>query len=340
MDRVETTFYGFKPFQHPYPNEADANARSQYFLLNSLRLDEGSPLYGDLSLVLLPSFAHRASVISPFDTGSHCGFCEHCFDMPNSFHHNCSSSPGHAGLGTFEAFDHLFGINEAFWATSEAFLQPLGRLFGSVTLTGADLLRYFEVMPTAQVQFPKHVKLVIASIPSLFGTLKGEQVRLWCERHGWPLVWSLGLNLDYPADQGKSHFWDILHEEGPFQSNHRLLDPKLLESSGLMTPGYHRSGIESEVFEDTWRTIKSIRLDARLPPIPEDFQHLWKVLVQRLPDLQIEPAGTFCPDLDHCVGVTKHGCVCKVEASMYSASFAVSRYLYLASFLCLAGLWL
>eukprot|EP00913_Durusdinium_trenchii_P026600 g24956.t1 len=61
MDRVETTFYGFKPFQHPYPNEADANARSQYFLLNSLRLDEGSPLYGDLSLVLLPSFAHRAS---------------------------------------------------------------------------------------------------------------------------------------------------------------------------------------------------------------------------------------------------------------------------------------
>eukprot|EP00913_Durusdinium_trenchii_P022096 g20764.t1 len=265
-----------------YPKSMEeARERSAYFLLNSLRVDVGSPLYGDITVVLLPSFAHRVSVISPLDSGSWCGFCHQCFQMPTpSYSHNCSAWSGPEGLGTFQALDHLLGINEAYWATPEAFLHPLGRLLGSATFTGEDLVRYFEVMPAAKIEFPQHVKFVIAAFPSLFGTMRGERVRSWCRRNGWLLVWSLGLNVGFSTDHGMPHFWDVRHK-GPFLCKQRLIDPVLLESAQLNATA---ASEDLTAFAASWRQMSSLRA-ATLQP--EDFSAFWTALVANLSaDLQ------------------------------------------------------
>ena len=88
----------------------------------------------------MPSY----EVISPFDSGSWSGLCNHSFEPPkHTYGHNCSAYAGREGLGTFEALEHLFGINEAYWG-SEAFLKPLARLLGDASYKGEDLVKYFE----------------------------------------------------------------------------------------------------------------------------------------------------------------------------------------------------
>ena len=140
------------------------------------------PHYGDVSLVLKPSFAHGTSILSPLDSGSWAGWCHGSYRPPKpSYAHNCSAFPGHQGLGTFQALDHLFGINEAYWGPA-AFLRPLARLLAredTTSMVGEDFVRYFEVLPTAEVTF-SDVKFVIADFPSLFGTARGVAVRRWC----------------------------------------------------------------------------------------------------------------------------------------------------------------
>ena len=51
FDWLETSFFGFKPFKEPaHPDSmSEARERSAYFLLNSLRSDAGSPLWGRLA---------------------------------------------------------------------------------------------------------------------------------------------------------------------------------------------------------------------------------------------------------------------------------------------------
>ena len=114
----------------------------------------------------------KREVISPFDSGSWSGFCKHFFEVPKaSYGHNCSAYAGRAGLGTFQALDHLFGLNEAYWNSSEAFLKPLARLLGDASYQGEDLVKYFEapggeelsfsswqVLPLAPISLSRHIK--------------------------------------------------------------------------------------------------------------------------------------------------------------------------------------
>ena len=322
MDWVETAFFGFKYFQHhahPLGME-EARERSPYFLLNSLQVDAGSPLYGDVTVVLKPSFAHATAVISPFDSGSWAGFCNRSFETPKvSYSHNCSAYPGHQGLGTFQAFDHLFGINEAYWAKSTAFLQPLAQLLASdhhdIPVTGEDFVRYFEVLPTAKVQFAD-VKFVIADFPSLFGTARGVRVRSWCQRNGWLLLWSLGLNVGFSTDHGMPHFWDVFNMTGPFKNKQRLIDPYFLR---LDPWRMSISTSDLDTFNASWWLLKRKRRISSLQP--SDFHLAWTAMLANLSaDLQIAPVRAYCHDLDGCVGVTRHGCLCKPTESLANST--------------------
>eukprot|EP00438_Fugacium_kawagutii_P018302 Skav212451 [mRNA] locus=scaffold385:43035:44417:+ [translate_table: standard] len=322
MDWLETSFFGFKAFkEHAHPkNKLEARERSAYFMLNSLRVDAGSPLFGDVSVVLKPSFAHATAIISPVDSGSWAGFCNGSYPTPRpSYVHNCSAFPGHQGLGTFHALDHLFGANEAYWTTPDAFLRPLERLLASddasTALNGNDLVRYFEVLPVAQVTFAD-VKFVIADFPHLFGTKRGGRVRTWCQRNGWVLLWSLGLNVGFSTNYGYPHFWDVFNT-GPFRTRPRLIDPEFLRT------WMNISSFVLDVFNHSWRQFETRRTAARdreIPLQPIEFQAAWTALVSKLSDLQISPVRAHCHDLDLCIGVTSRGCLCKPEVQVRTES--------------------
>eukprot|EP00439_Symbiodinium_sp_Y106_P060311 s2634_g8.t3 len=166
LDWIEAAYFGLKPFEvHAKPRTmAEARERAPYFALNALRTDAGSPLYGDITVVLRPSVANAVSIVSAFDTGSWAGMCNNSFMPPaGGFDHNCSAYPGHAGLGSLEAFDHLLLTNEQYWHNAHTLERLLVRtLSPSSTLTGPDFVHYFEVLPAARLNFPDHIKLTLS----------------------------------------------------------------------------------------------------------------------------------------------------------------------------------
>ncbi|CAE7648085.1 CLPC1 [Symbiodinium microadriaticum] len=314
LDWIEAAYFGFKPFEvHAEPRTmAEARERAPYFALNALRTDAGSPLYGDITVVLRPSVANAVSIVSAFDTGSWAGMCNNSFTPPaGGFDHNCSAYPGHAGLGSLEAFDHLLLTNEQYWHNAHTLERLLVRtLSPSSTLTGPDFVHYFEVLPAARLRFPDHIKFVIASFPSLFGTTRGERVRAWCRRYGWTLLWSLGLNLGFTTDYGMPHFWDVKNQSGPFRSRSRLLDPEAIGQGVNAT----RSGFDA--FAEAWAAVVSLRAARRLKP--QDWEHLWTALASSMSAAsRLFPLrASSCADIEHCLGVTEDGdCLCAAESS-------------------------
>ncbi|CAE7776661.1 clpC, partial [Symbiodinium sp. CCMP2456] len=303
LDWIEAAYFGFKPFEvHAEPRTmAEARERAPYFALNALRTDAGSPLYGDITVVLRPSVANAVSIVSAFDTGSWAGMCNNSFTPPaGGFDHNCSAYPGHAGLGSLEAFDHLLLTNEQYWHNAHTLERLLVRtLSPSSTLTGPDFVHYFEVLPAARLSFPDHIKFVIASFPSLFGTARGERVRAWCRRYGWTLLWSLGLNLGFTTDYGMPHFWDVKNQSGPFRSRSRLLDPETIGQGVNAT----RSGFDA--FAEAWAAVVSLRTERRLKP--QDWEHLWTALASSMSAAsRLFPLrASSCADIEHCLGVTE-----------------------------------
>ncbi|CAE7447611.1 clpC [Symbiodinium natans] len=314
LDWVEVEYLGFKPFEvHAMPRTmAEAQERAPYFALNALRMDAGSPLYGDVTLVLRPSVAHAVSIISGFDTGSWTGMCNKSFTPPaGGFDHDCSAYPGHAGLGSFEAFDHLFLINEQYWHNAHTLERLLVRaLTPDSALTGPDFVHYFEVLPAARLKFPDHIKFVIASFPGLFGTARGERVRAWCRRYGWTLLWSLGLNLGFTTDFGMPHFWDLKNQSGPFWDHPRLLDPETVGPAVNATCG------TSAVFAEAWAAVAAARAARHL--VPKDWAELWAALASKVPAAsRISPLRAFsCADPEGCLGITEDGdCVCTTASA-------------------------
>ena len=156
----EVGLFGFARFKGPqigpawqclgWPRDfADAAERPKYTSLNTRKGDVGVPAFGDVSLVLSPSYAHAHSFLTPIDTGDweiQCNSTWHrskcasfpaqaacqaasgesgsCVWLPNSAncewnassttnaHHdfNCSVWESQA-LGTFDSFDHLILAN-------------------------------------------------------------------------------------------------------------------------------------------------------------------------------------------------------------------------------------
>jgi hypothetical protein len=144
-----------------------ARAGGVYALINTLRFEAGSPLYGDISLVLSPAVAAATSLLSPFDTGSWTALCNTTgpppYPMPTPPPHNCSAYAGHAGLGTLNHTAAALLSNEAYWRTPEALHRTLQRLLAPEhappPIHGPDLVRYLEAVPAATLRFPRDVKV-------------------------------------------------------------------------------------------------------------------------------------------------------------------------------------
>ena len=111
---------------------AEANERAVYHVVNSMRSDAGSPLYGNVSVVLSPS-VRNTTLYSAIDTGEWAWLCNRSELTPPRAR---TSSPRKAragwgpyspecaaynfSLGTHEHFDHLFLANADYWKATSA----------------------------------------------------------------------------------------------------------------------------------------------------------------------------------------------------------------------------
>lgn len=159
QDDLEHGIYGLKAFKHRgAPASMDEAAeRGPYCVVNTLKVDAGSPLYGSVSAVFSPARAKATILISSADTGSWSALCNQSYQQqsnlkqdtgldhllhaglhaeqrirafdwpPSKYRTNCSQYPGRSGLGTLEDFSHLFLVNDAYWNSSGS--QPLFSIF-------------------------------------------------------------------------------------------------------------------------------------------------------------------------------------------------------------------
>ena len=79
QDDVETKLYGLKPFERrgdPH-TMSESIERGIYTLLNTARVDAGSPLYGDATVVLNRTFVRDSLLLSAIDTGEWTALCNY-----------------------------------------------------------------------------------------------------------------------------------------------------------------------------------------------------------------------------------------------------------------------
>ena len=235
MDWVETAFFGFKYFQHhahPLGME-EARERSPYFLLNSLQVDAGSPLYGDVTVVLKPSFAHATAVISPFDSGRLGWLLQpELWNAKSELFPQLQCLPRAPRLGDVPGFRpslwHQWSLLGKVDSILTAFSTAVGvrspwhpcdwRRLCALLWDFCPPQRCSLQMWSLSLQiFPAS-----SAQPVVFGLGVGAQ------RNGWLLLWSLGLNVGFSTDHGMPHFWDVFNMTGPFKNKQRLIDPYFL----------------------------------------------------------------------------------------------------------------
>lgn len=127
QDDVETKLYGLKPFsKRGDPASLDeAHERGIYTLLNTAKMDAGSPLYGSVTAVLNRTRIKDTLLLSAIDTGEWTALCNSSYDQvssnahsrafprslttgswpPSGYDVNCSAYD--FNLGTLEYFEHV-----------------------------------------------------------------------------------------------------------------------------------------------------------------------------------------------------------------------------------------
>jgi len=294
-----------------------------YALINLLHFEGGSPLYGDVSLVLSPATVSARALLSPFDTGSWSGRCNATVPPSPAYAHNCSAYPGHGGLGTLRHTAHTILANEIYWSTSRALTLKRERLFAPLAappaLTGADFVHYLEAVPAATLRFADDVRFVIADFSSLFGAAVGAQLQRWCVRQGWPLAWSLSLNL---GPMTAPRFWSVGDLPGPFGTDAyaRLLDPTVATAVGANASV---TVADLHEFDDVWSAAAIARgpdvavaamTNRSVPWAPSVWEGLWYRLRNATgAALHVSPLrARACADLERCIGLAEAGdaCVC------------------------------
>lgn len=317
QDDVESKLYGFKPFaRHGQPQTMEeASERTPYFLLNLNRVDAGSTLYGDASVVLSPALVNNVSIIASADTGGWTALCNSTQKrpewLPKNYKPNCKSAPNRQALGTLQHTDHLFLMNSDYWnvSLSRSICRMLAP-WGQVPVAGRDLIHYFEVMPAANLTYPSAIKFVIGSFPSLFGAAEGDRLRRWCLQNKWALVWSLGLNLG----NFSANFWTAGNMTDHFASNWRVVDPEVAAQVGANVTA---SADAERRFELLWARANLTRRIAEVENRSVSngtWSIMWSEFEAALSkNYRIEPlrAGA-CGDVGGCIGtaVPSGDCVC------------------------------
>lgn len=322
QDDVETKLYGLRPFARrgKPQNMLEAKERGPYCLANLHRVDVGSPLYGDVTVVLSNELVASSSVVSSVDTGGWTAMCNSSWHVPfPGYAPNCSAYIPYTGLGTMQDFDHLFLANTAYWNVSLS--RVMCRLlapWGHVPISGSDLIHYWEVIPAAELSYPAAIKFVIGSFPDLFGTSVGLKLQEWCTKNGWVLVWSLGLNVGEPPP----NFWTAVNLTGPFISNRRLVDPIVLDrTSATFNTSSSSSGdggrdAAKSGFWAAWHEATELQREAQKAnrTVSNSTKAAaWGRLARRMPEeLLVSPLSAgACANAENCVGTTSAGdCLC------------------------------
>ncbi|CAE8634577.1 unnamed protein product [Polarella glacialis] len=346
MDDVETKLYGLRHFKTrgAPESELEARERSPYFAVNLYKVDAGSLLYGDVSVVMSTRLGMDTVLASAVDTGGWTGMCnrtERSSAVAASasmwgFGVNCSAyGDKRTGLSTLRHVDHLLLQNDGYWQnkTLQRLMCRVLSPWGKFPLVGADLIHYWEAMPLARLPYPSAIKFVIGSFPGLFGTKSGQELQSWCQERGWVLMWSLGFNLE-EYDMSRLQFWSAPSWTQPLAFDQRLADPVVLANS---TAGSNMSaaitGASTSVFTEAWRRVQDLRLQTARQNISvsnSSWALEWMKLTDSLSiELSLEPlrAGA-CSDTDACVGTTPTGhCICygaKQDAMVIGTSDASS----------------
>ena len=335
QDDVETKLYGLKAFERRGDPRtlSETIERGIYTLLNTARLDAGSPLYGDATVVLNRTFVQNSLLLSAIDTGEWTGLCNSSSYSttttttastttastfikeklptswpPTGYETDCSAY--NFTLGTLDCFEHLILPNTNYWNAS-SLSTLLIRLFegDNTNVTSTQLYTYIEGIPAEPLVFPDSVSFMIASFPDLFGTKSGNMLRDWCANQGWILVWSLGMNL------GTSYnFWTAASIRSTFHSNNRVLDPHVLSSTTCSNISSIAQQAKLE-FDHFWNQINETRMNTNGSLSNITLASYWYDFVSALPsDLSIEMLSSGdCADLDRCIGVSKtssRSCIC------------------------------
>lgn len=322
MDSIEVQLYGLKPFarQGAPKTQDEARERAPYFAVNLYKVDAGSPLYGDVSVVLSTTIGSESSLISAVDSGGWNTLCAEG-GRHNWFNVNCSAyGRNESGMGTFQHFDHLLLQNDGYWhnRTLERLACRTLSPWGMFPLHGSDLIHYFEALPLARIPYPAGIKFLIGSFRSLFGTKMGSQLQRWCISRGWVLVWSLGINIDVPEDD-PIEFWSAPSLKQMLPASQRIMDIAVLTHTSAVVnmSVLLADGTAVNAFNASWKEVSQLRSTALRKN--ETITHVswaaeWQRLAFNLPkDFQkLEPLRSkSCSDITSCIGTTPTGtCVC------------------------------
>lgn len=325
-DDAEQHSYGLKPFASSgNPSSLlEASERGPYALVNYFLLDEGSPLYGDVSAVFSLRAMREVALLSAVDTGYYQSMCADSTSNWDWGDSNCSAYAPLVQLGTMDHLNHLFLINEGFWFDESVLAVRFARMegqWGTGKIPARHLLKYWEALPAASLQYPEDVRFLLASFPSLFGTSVGTQLQQWAKQRGWLLVWSLGFNLQ---DVGVVMDFSVLGGDFNFSANQRLVDP-LVALETTATANLSLTSAATRTFQDYWgqaAAMGNYSPDGRTRGSNATWASLWSRLAGSLPSsLRLRPLrGGDCPrppSDPECIGVSHDSqCVCyEKEAS-------------------------
>mmetsp|Transcript_25279 Transcript_25279/g.41153 ORF Transcript_25279/g.41153 Transcript_25279/m.41153 type:complete len:597 (+) Transcript_25279:3-1793(+) len=323
QDHAETYEYALKPFQKvgaPKSME-EADERPVYSLVNNNLIDQGSPIYGDVSAVFSSKFIAGGAVLSAMDTGFIETTCVEHHDFPWAPPFNCSAYSHGKVLGTMKHHNHLFLINEDFWGNASSLRTIFMRMegaWGSHPLPGLNFLNYFEAAVLGRLELPISVRFLIGEFPTLFGTDLGERLQLWARKSGRVLVWALGPNNQpkaaRPSASAPAFNFDLMSSARSFRCNQRILDPLVLaDTTAAESLGTASTATDASDFQKLWAQVAETRKAGS--PTNTTMARYWDEFSKILPKLKVRPlGGEDCRKQliqGECVGVTLQGqCVC------------------------------
>eukprot|EP00040_Diaphanoeca_grandis_P034216 m.211239 g.211239 ORF g.211239 m.211239 type:complete len:504 (-) comp33104_c4_seq14:15-1526(-) len=339
----ETELFGFPPFANvSAPDLKTATDRPYYAALNMYRGSGGNPQCGPVSAVLSRRYVAEQILAAPVDTGFFQGACGNgqttgklgpvtlpvCNAWPN----------GSRTLGVppylnhlLEPFVHYYNESEAdvgptFWNLKLARL--LTRFISRKTYADSsqqsqalplnfveNTLGYFELNPLESIIFPTGIKMMIGMYELLFGTPRGDVLRQWCIKMGWPLVWAFNPLMSFfrcgPAGNAPECKFPQNLTVGNNTAAVRILDPMVLQNV--------ETGSNVTVTPDLLANFEHLWNSTNINNVPQsELSPNWnKLEAVAFATLAVEPLFFDACEHEDCIGVLVNSqtCVCPNAAT-------------------------
>uniref|UniRef100_A0A7S3K4B5 Uncharacterized protein n=1 Tax=Aureoumbra lagunensis TaxID=44058 RepID=A0A7S3K4B5_9STRA len=344
---AEISLYSFPAFNNKKNclplNFDDAVNRSVYTMLNTLRIDGGNPMFGDIAFVLARNdYAQNRSIVSPLDTGIYFMNCIEDTaddDTTSNFQVNCSAWSEPYMHATLTDFIHMIPISTSFYASQNWLATYFNRVladdqWGSMQIPLASTILYWEALPLRHAYFDmingfhSSVRFILASFQTLFGNQNtGSILRQFCIKHKFILVWNHGtsqsnvdpiISTNMSSFQRKKMLLENSQDSPNVSLNGRFLDPYVLQYTNVSANVSHLVATSAalETIQNAWQ--RAIFLRRNITDIDFAWRLAWRYEFYRLLDelpsqARIQPLrADNCPDIDKCIGTTfaDRRCIC------------------------------